>query len=61
MQWYKYNSDGVLTKHLAKYHTSLDLGGGPLHMDLKTTEVKSIKTPIVDLISKSKTYGVFEL
>ena len=61
MSWYKYRGDAALTKHLATYHGSSELGGGPLHKNLKTAKVESIKTPIIDLISKSKTYGVFKI
>jgi len=43
------------------YWSSQDLAGGPISSDLNTVRVKAIKTPIMNLVRSTPTYGYFEI
>ena len=57
----KYNAKNIYTKRIIEYWTNLDLAGGPLTKDLKTSSVEKIKTPLAALIADTELFGFYQI
>ena len=59
--WGYYNPDNVDTIRIRAYWETASVSGGPITQPLRTADLTPVKTPLLDLMYSTRSYGYFNI